>query len=225
MKGFKDSTKTQYAMGGSCYAKGGAVKGAAKVAKVMGEFKSGKLHSGSKTGPEVTNPKQATAIALSEARKAGAKIPLKRGHGGDATLADLNRANSDVGGMSKAGAAAMGKTVARGNRMQAEEAGESAIMKQRAPTDDFRKKHGIEIEKTTVKRIPASEMNTDRERAMLALRRIPGSEMNTARERALRGKPTYTDVPLIDNAINAVRRATGLKKGGLAVMPKGKGKC
>jgi uncharacterized protein DUF6496 len=48
-----------------------------KVKKVMEEFKHGKLHSGSKKGPEVTNRKQAVAIALSEARKAGAKIPKK----------------------------------------------------------------------------------------------------------------------------------------------------
>lgn len=45
-------------------------KGKAKVKKVMKEFKEGKLHSGSKKGPEVTNPKQAIAIALSEERKA-----------------------------------------------------------------------------------------------------------------------------------------------------------
>lgn len=45
--------------------------GAAKVGRVMGEFKAGELHSGSKTGPVVKNPKQAIAIALSEARKAG----------------------------------------------------------------------------------------------------------------------------------------------------------
>ncbi len=44
-----------------------------KIKKVMGEFKAGKLHSGSKKGPEVTNPKQAIAIALSEKRKAMAK--------------------------------------------------------------------------------------------------------------------------------------------------------
>lgn len=37
-----------------------------KVAKVMREYKAGKLHSGSKKGPKVTNPKQALAIALSE---------------------------------------------------------------------------------------------------------------------------------------------------------------
>lgn len=53
--------------------KGGAVPkaGAFKIPKVMTEFKEGKLHSGSKKGPEVTNPKQAVAIAMSEARKAG----------------------------------------------------------------------------------------------------------------------------------------------------------
>lgn len=38
----------------------------------MGEFKEGTLHSGKK-GPVVKNPKQAIAIALSEARKAKKK--------------------------------------------------------------------------------------------------------------------------------------------------------
>jgi len=41
-----------------------------KVGKVMKEYKSGMLRSGSKKGPKVTNRKQAIAIALSEARKA-----------------------------------------------------------------------------------------------------------------------------------------------------------
>ncbi|MEK9741240.1 MAG: DUF6496 domain-containing protein [Flavobacteriaceae bacterium] len=41
-------------------------KGQAKVKKVMKEYKSGKLHSG-KSGKIVKNPKQAIAIALSEA--------------------------------------------------------------------------------------------------------------------------------------------------------------
>jgi len=53
-------------------------KGKKKVEKVMHEYKEGKLHSGSKNGPEVSNPKQAIAIALSEARKSGAKIPKKK---------------------------------------------------------------------------------------------------------------------------------------------------
>lgn len=42
-----------------------------KVALVMEEFKDKKLRSGSKTGKKVTNPKQAIAIALSEAKKVG----------------------------------------------------------------------------------------------------------------------------------------------------------
>lgn len=40
-----------------------------KVKKVMKEFSAGELHSGSKKGPVVTNPKQAVAIGYSEARK------------------------------------------------------------------------------------------------------------------------------------------------------------
>ena len=52
-----------------------------KVGTVMREYKAGKLHTG-KPGPGkgkvVTSRKQALAIALSEARKAGEKIPMKR---------------------------------------------------------------------------------------------------------------------------------------------------
>ena len=46
--------------------KGGMTKSQKKVGKVMKEFKASKLHSGKK-GPVVKNPKQAIAIALSEA--------------------------------------------------------------------------------------------------------------------------------------------------------------
>jgi hypothetical protein len=55
------------------YARGGETKGQAKVSKVMSEFKSGDLHSGSSKGPLVKNPKQAMAIALSEKNAAGYK--------------------------------------------------------------------------------------------------------------------------------------------------------
>lgn len=44
-----------------------------KVNKVLKEFGEGKLHSGSKKGPVVTNPKQAVAIGYSESRKAKKK--------------------------------------------------------------------------------------------------------------------------------------------------------
>jgi hypothetical protein len=45
-------------------------KGQKKMGKVMKEFKSGTLNSGSKKGPVVKNRKQAIAIAMSEAEKA-----------------------------------------------------------------------------------------------------------------------------------------------------------
>jgi len=53
-------------------------KGKKKIEKVMHEFKEHALRSGSKKGPKVTNKRQALAIAFSEARKEGAKIPKKK---------------------------------------------------------------------------------------------------------------------------------------------------
>jgi hypothetical protein len=52
--------------------------GSKKIGKVINEYKSGKLHSGSKKGPVVKSEPQAMAIALSEARKRGAKIPKQK---------------------------------------------------------------------------------------------------------------------------------------------------
>lgn len=49
-------------------------RGKKKIEKVMHEYKQGKLHSGSKKGPEVKSKAQAIAIGLSESRKSGAKI-------------------------------------------------------------------------------------------------------------------------------------------------------
>ncbi len=48
-----------------------------KVEETMHEMKEGKLKSG-KSNKKVTNPRQAIAIGLSEARKAGAKVPRKK---------------------------------------------------------------------------------------------------------------------------------------------------
>jgi Family of unknown function (DUF6496) len=49
-----------------------------EVKEAMHEFKEGKLKSG-KSNKKVTNPKQAVAIGLSQARKKGAKVPEKKG--------------------------------------------------------------------------------------------------------------------------------------------------
>lgn len=50
-----------------------------KIAQVMREFKRGKLKAGRKgKGGTVVNRKQAIAIAISEARNAGYKVPDKK---------------------------------------------------------------------------------------------------------------------------------------------------
>ena len=48
-----------------------------KVEKAMHEMHEGKLKS-DKSGKKVTNPKQAVAIGLSEAREEGDKAPKKK---------------------------------------------------------------------------------------------------------------------------------------------------
>ena len=52
-------------------------KASKKVEKVMRERKRGTLRSG-RSGRKVTSRKQAIAIGLSEARRAGAKVPKRR---------------------------------------------------------------------------------------------------------------------------------------------------
>jgi Family of unknown function (DUF6496) len=55
-------------------------KASEKVEKTMRERKHGTLKSGS-TGKKVTSRKQAIAIGLAEARRAGAKVPKQKGAG------------------------------------------------------------------------------------------------------------------------------------------------
>lgn len=211
--GFKNSTKTHYMKGGACegYAKGGKVKGAAKISKVMGEFKAGKLHSGSKSGPEVTSKKQATAIALSEARKAGAKIPVKKAFGG---LMDEGVSTRPVD--------------KKGRRMTMDEMNTpERILAKSGKTDPYEKmpardrNSNAEMVKLAVSRVPARERNTDAELTALQARLqrpVTKAEMDAAR--AARGKGSFRNIPLVGKAMDAL----GLKKGGLAVMPRGK-KC
>ena len=52
-------------------------KASEKVEKAMHERKEGTLKSG-RSGKKVTSKKQAIAIGLSEARKAGGKVPSKK---------------------------------------------------------------------------------------------------------------------------------------------------
>jgi hypothetical protein len=52
-------------------------KASQKVERAMRERKRGTLRSG-RSGKKVTSRKQAIAIGLSEARKAGAKVPKKK---------------------------------------------------------------------------------------------------------------------------------------------------
>jgi hypothetical protein len=52
-------------------------KASEKVEKAMHERKEGTLKSG-RSGKKVTSKKQAVAIGLSQARKAGGKVPRKK---------------------------------------------------------------------------------------------------------------------------------------------------
>jgi Family of unknown function (DUF6496) len=57
------------------------MKSKSKMEKTMGEFKAGSLHSGSKSGaaPKVKARKQAIAIGMNQARKAGETSRTRRG--------------------------------------------------------------------------------------------------------------------------------------------------
>ena len=58
-------------------------KASKKVERAMHERKRGTLKSG-RSGKKVTSRKQAIAIGLSEARRAGGKVPRKRSRKGAA---------------------------------------------------------------------------------------------------------------------------------------------
>lgn len=192
MDGFKNTTKTQYSMGGACYAKGGSVKGAAKVAKVMGEFKSGELHSGSKKGPAVSNPKQAVAIALSEANKA--KMPMMKAKGGSIEGSKADMAE-DKALAKKVMKKDTGGAVARGNRMSAEEAGEDKVISRRRVTP-------AEPDYSKFKTYDApSAPRADTPLQQRLQRRGPAGAR-------------YDDTPMLDRVVGAARNALGLKKGG-----------
>ena len=209
MDGFKNSTKIHYMKGGACegYAKGGKVKGAAKIAKVMGEFKAGTLHSGSKSGPEVTSKKQATAIALSEARKAGAKIPVKRAEGTPMGMGPEGISTRPVD--------------KKGRRMTMDEMNTpERILRKSGQADPYEKMpkdapkakpRMVTVERTTVAEdLPRTALDKRLSR--------PVSKADMEAARRARGKGSFRSIPLVGAAMDAL----GLKKGGLSTMPRGK---
>jgi hypothetical protein len=76
MAKIKPTARKSETKGGITMAKYGK-KAAQKVKRAMHERKRGTLKSG-RSGKKVTSRKQAIAIGLSEARRAGAKVPRKK---------------------------------------------------------------------------------------------------------------------------------------------------
>ena len=211
MDGFKNSTKTQYMKGGSV--------GERKIGRVMEEFTKGKLHSGSKEGPKVKSTKQAVAIALNEARAAGAKIP---------------RVKKFAGGMMEEGGtynergkrATLAEIAAEGRRMEGRKRPVEGISTR--PTDDSGRRMtdkelgmtpgGVAPKKKSVTKGMGAMSDLDMERAKKKAMPKVMSDLERARMMARPlarkqggGVPAHSDRPLI-------RRS----KGGLSAMPKGK---
>ena len=218
MDGFKNTTRTQYsttggrtfARGGMTvsradmpdgegpmnkpamvakYAKGGHVKKAEqKIGRVMEEFTKGKLHSGSKEGPKVKSTKQAVAIALNEARAAGAKIPrVKKNTGGSVESDDVLLARMSKDEM------AMGK---KGLRMA-----EERMARER--------KRGMGAMSDKEMRV----MQKEAIKPMAPKKAVPPTST----------KPMFGPAKRLSIPLNKGGMACGYNKGGLSVMPKGKG--
>ena len=232
MDGFKNSTKTQYSMGG--YAKGGS-----KFGKVMGEFKAGTLHSGSKKGPEVTNPKQAVAIALSEARKAGAKLPVKKQLGGTLTEAERRLLQTDMNDMGPADRARalkmLGTPVVKktSTTVMVAPAPKKAAVKPTGMTDAEKRMNDIENNETgqykkggTAKHSRADALRAQKYKAAMASRPkrepiVSGGPSSAASlapliRRAMAAKATQAAAaPPMEAAAPPMMGAPAMKKGGM----------
>lgn len=127
--------------------------------------------------------------------------------GREMTMRDMEQAGRDTGGMTAAEVRAAGAAIGRGNRAPYErmprDLAEGAPMKPRSVT----------VERTTVSEKPDTGTALSRK-----LSKLPSQKGEMGRAK---GKGRFNDVPLIGGALDAI----GLKKGGLAAMPKRGKKC
>jgi hypothetical protein len=262
MDGFKNTTKTSYdtasgrkfANGGMTvsradmpggegpmnkpalvakYAKGGSVKKAEqKIGRVMKEFTEGKLHSGSKEGPKVKSTKQAVAIALNEARAAGAKIPRVKRNGGTPIGEGPESADVLMARMTK-DELAQG---AKGVRMAQERLERKTVKRGVPPTsrEPMISKRMQEVGKSigvTKKAAGGLTLSNVPQSARLTLSNAPktaspvlGGAVSKGSIGPVVSKTAAPSKGLTLSGPNVGRRLTlGMNKGGLSVMPKGKG--
>ena len=204
------------------YAKGGKVtppkvtgpKGVAKVGKVMGEYKEGKLHSGSKTGPVVKNPKQAVAIALSEGRKAS-----KMAMGGRACYKEGGSAKPKI-------PRSMIENITRRPDPDTRPLPVDRLEGLETPRSVSIEKERVTVDRGRNYRGRAGDIGgalAGEERAMQAI--APRSDLDRRLREAPRpAKPSSARDYIPDFMEPALERVgiLGRKRGGLAVMPKGK---
>jgi hypothetical protein len=208
------------------YAKGGAVKkGEQKIGRVMKEFTEGKLHSGSKEGPKVKSTKQAVAIALNEARAAGAKIPMKKNNGGSVEGDDVLMARMTKDELAQG---------ARGVRMARERLERQTVKRGVPPSSDkpLISQRMQEVGKSigvTKKAAGGLTLSNVPQSARLTLSNVPSTaptrELTLAPTRGLTLSSTTPARGMTLASTTPPKRGLrlGMNKGGLSVMPKGKG--
>lgn len=242
MDGFKNTTKTSYdtasgrkfANGGMTvsrndmaggegpmskpamvakYAKGGHVKKAEqKIGRVMKEFTEGKLHSGSKDGPKVKSTKQAVAIALNEARAAGAKIPrVKRAEGTP---------------MGKGPERGMGAMSDREMKMLRSAEADDVLAARMTRDEMAMGNKGIRMARERMARERARGVGamTDKEMRVMQKEAIKPMQPKKGMPATSR-EPMYGPAKRLSIPLNKGGMACGYNKGGLSVMPKGKKGC
>jgi hypothetical protein len=124
-----------------------------KVGEVLHEQKEGKLKSG--TGKKVSSRKQAIAIALSEARKEGARVPEKKSSGASKGAAKKG-ASSKSSAPAKKAAAKKGGATSKGAASKKAAAKKGGVASRKtAPKKSARS--GAASKKAASKKAPAKK--------------------------------------------------------------------